>query len=224
MKQPALDVELPVRAEPAGRSIRKREQPQVGVIRGKKLDRAAAFAIVTEHTGNGNLVKHMLAVEIAMRAYARKHGEDEEKWAVTGLLHDFDYELHPNAELSPDREHPSWGVALLRERGCPEEICLAILGHAFYTGVARASLMAKVLFACDELTGLISAVALVRPSKKIAEVKLKSIRKKWKQKAFAAGVNREEIEQGAEELGVDLNEHIQFVLEAMQHDAELLGL
>lgn len=188
------------------------------------MDRDEAFAIVTEHTKNENLVKHMLAVEIAMRAYARKLGEDEEEWGVTGLLHDFDYESHPNGELSPDEEHPSWGVALLRERGCPEEICEAILGHAWYTGVKRESLMAKVLFACDELTGLVTAVALVRPSKKIADVKPKSIRKKWKQKAFAAGVNREEIVQGAEELGVDLDEHIAFVLEAMQGEAERLGL
>lgn len=188
------------------------------------MDRDEAYAIVTEHTKNENLVKHMLAVEIAMSAYARKLGEDEEKWAVTGLLHDFDYESHPNDEREPDSDHPSWGVALLRERGCPEDICEAILGHAWYTGVKRESLMAKVLFACDELTGLITAVALVRPSKKIGEVKLKSIRKKWKQKAFAAGVNREEIVQGAGELGVDLDEHIQFVLEAMQQQSNLLGL
>ncbi len=188
------------------------------------MNRDEAYTIVTEHTKNDNLVKHMLAVEIVMRAYAQKLGEDEEYWGVTGLLHDFDYESHPNDELQPDQDHPSWGVALLRERGCPDDICEAILGHAWYTGVKRESLMAKVLFACDELTGLITAVALVRPSKKIGDVKLKSIRKKWKQKAFAAGVNREEIVQGAEELGVELNEHIQFVLEAMQNEAEKLGL
>ncbi len=188
------------------------------------MDRETAYGIVTEHTKNENLVKHMLAVEAVMRSYARKLGGDVETWGVTGLLHDFDYEKHPNDDRLPDREHPSWGVALLRERGCPEEICEAILGHAYYTGVERKSVVAKALFACDELTGLITAVTLVRPSRKIADVTPKSIRKKWKQKAFAAGVNRDEIVQGAAELGVDLDEHVRFVLEAMQENAGLLGL
>jgi putative nucleotidyltransferase with HDIG domain len=189
-----------------------------------KLDREEALKLVREHTKNENLVKHMLAVEAAMRAYARRYGEDEEKWAVVGLLHDFDYEKYPNKEHSPTEGHPSWGVQLLRERGYPDDVCEAILGHADYTGVSRESLMAKALYACDELTGLIVAVALVRPSKKLSEVTVESVLKKWNDKAFARGVNRQDIERGAEELGVPLEEHIQTVLTAMQGIADQLGL
>ncbi len=188
------------------------------------MDRDQAWQIVTEHTESESLRNHMRSVEIAMRAYAKKHGEDEEKWGVTGLLHDFDYEKYPNDALSPTEEHPSWGVNYLRERGCSDEICEAIMGHAHYTGVPRESLLAKVLFATDELTGLITAVTLVRPSKKIADVKLKSIKKKWKQKSFAAGVNRDEIVEGCEALGLDLDEHMQFVLDAMKERADEIGL
>ena len=154
-----------------------------------------------------------------MRAYARRYGEDEELWAVTGLIHDFDYEQHPTAE-----EHPLAGAAILQERGWPEEIIVAIKGHATYLDVPRQSNMAKVLFAVDELTGLIIAAALVRPSKSLADLKAKSVRGKFKDKAFARGVNREDILLGAEELGVDLGEHITFVIEALRPVAQDLDL
>jgi putative nucleotidyltransferase with HDIG domain len=188
------------------------------------MDREEALRLVREHTQNPNLIKHMLAVEAAMRSYARKLGQDEERWGITGLLHDFDYERYPNDRHHPQEEHPSWGVRLLRDKGCPEEICQAILGHADYTGVQRATPLAKALYACDELTGLTIAVALVRPSKKIGEVNLSSIKKKWKDKTFARGVNREDIERGARELGVDLDDHLQRVLEALQGISGELGL
>ncbi len=183
------------------------------------IAREEAWTLLNEHTKNPNLIKHALAVEAALRAYARKYGEDEELWAVTGLIHDFDYEQHPTAE-----EHPMVGVAILRERGWPEEITVAVEGHAPYLGVPRRSRMAQALFAVDELTGLITAVALVRPSKSILDVKLRSVKKKWKDAAFARGVNRQDIEQGAGELGVGLNEHIALVLDAMQGIAKELGL
>jgi len=189
-----------------------------------ELNREAALRLVREHTKNENLIKHMLAVEAAMRAYARKYGEDEEKWGIVGLLHDFDYEKFPNQEHHPTEGHPSWGVQLLREKGYPDDVCEAILAHADYTGVPRESLMAKALYACDELTGLIVAVALVRPNKKISEVTVESVLKKWNDKSFARGVSREDIERGAQELGVPLDGHIQTVLEAMQGIAEELGL
>ena len=188
------------------------------------MNREEAFKLVREHTLNENLVKHMLAVEAAMRAYARTYIEDEERWGVVGLLHDFDYEKFPNKEHSPTEDHPSWGVRLLRERGYPEDDCEAILAHADYTSVPRTSRMAKALYACDELTGLIVAVALVRPSKRLSEVTVEAVKKKWNDKGFARGVNREDIERGAQELGVPLEEHIQTVLEAMQGIAEQLGL
>lgn len=181
--------------------------------------REEAWALLSEYTKNPNLIKHALAVEAAMRAYARRFGEDEELWAATGLIHDFDYEQHPTLD-----EHPAVGAAILREIGWPEEIVEAVEGHAPFLGVPRTSNMAKTLFAVDELTGLITAVALVRPSKSILDVKLKSVKKKWKDAAFARGVNREDIEQGAAELVVDLNEHIALVLSAMQGIAEELGL
>jgi putative nucleotidyltransferase with HDIG domain len=183
------------------------------------MDREQAWALLTEHTKNENLIKHALAVEAAMRAYARKFGEDEEKWGVTGLIHDFDYEEHPTAE-----EHPAWGAKLLEERGWPEDIVYAVKSHGDHLGLPRKSLMDKALYAVDELTGLIVAVALVRPSKSIMDVKLKSVKKKWKDKAFARGVHREDIEKGAADLGVDLNEHIAIVLSAMQGIADELGL
>lgn len=184
------------------------------------ITRDQALAIVKEHVKNENLVRHMLAVEAAMAAYARKFGEDEEKYRVTGLLHDFDWEIHPTLD-----DHPQKGSDILREKGIDEEIIRAVLSHAPHTGVSRDSRMEKALFACDEITGLITTTALVRPSKKIADVEVKSIKKKWKDKSFAAGVNREEVEQGARELGVDLwGEHVPIVLEAMQEIAPDLGL
>ena len=184
--------------------------------------REDAWVLVTEFTHNPNLVKHMLAVEAAMRAYARRFGEDEELWATIGLVHDFDYEQNPDLSVEG---HPVTGAKILRERGWPEEIVRAVLSHASeYTGVQRQTLAEKALWAVDELTGLITAVALVRPSKSIHDVKIKSIRKKWKDKAFAAAVNRQEIEAAAVDLGVELWEHVGIVLLAMQGIAGELGL
>jgi putative nucleotidyltransferase with HDIG domain len=187
-------------------------------------DRATALALMHEYTASDSLRKHMLAVEAAMRAYAVRFGEDPERWALAGLMHDFDYERFPNAAHSPTEEHPAEGVRILRERGFPEDVLQAILGHASYTGVARETLMAKALFAVDELTGLITATALVRPSKSIHEVDASAVKKKMKDKAFARGVSREDVRQGAEELGVDLDAHIQFVIDAMRVSAKALGL
>ncbi len=186
--------------------------------------RADALAIVHEYTASDSLRKHMLAVEAAMRAYARHFGEDEERWGLAGLLHDFDYERFPNAAQSATGEHPSEGVRILRERGYPEDVLEAILGHANYTGVPRTSRMAKTLFAVDELTGLVTATALVKPSRSVHDVDARSVRKKMKDKAFARGVSREDVVQGASELGVDLDEHVAFVIRAMQDEAEALGL
>jgi putative nucleotidyltransferase with HDIG domain len=177
-----------------------------------------------EYTSSDSLRKHMLAVEAAMRAYARKYGEDEERWGLAGLMHDFDYERYPNAAHSATEEHPAQGVRVLREHGYPEDVLQAILGHAVYTGVIRETLMAKALFAVDELTGLITATALVKPSRSVHEVEAKSVRKKMKDKAFARGVSREDVLLGASELGIDLDEHIQFVIEAMRGSADELGL
>jgi putative nucleotidyltransferase with HDIG domain len=185
----------------------------------EQLTRDTVLALLYEYTKSENLRKHALAVEASMRAYARKYSEDEDKWGIVGLIHDFDYEMYPNA---PD--HPSKGSEILRERGFPEDIRRAILGHADYMNVPRDTLMAKSLYACDELCGLITAVALVRPSKKLADVEVSSVRKKMKDKAFARSVNREDIERGAAELGVDLNGHIQIVLDAMKAIAPQLGL
>ncbi|MDF1519531.1 MAG: HDIG domain-containing protein [Brevefilum sp.] len=183
------------------------------------MNRDDAFAIVNEYVKNPNLVKHMLAVEAAMRFYARKLGEDEEKWAVAGLLHDFDWEIHPTME-----EHPLAGESILREHGAPEEIIHAVLSHASHTGIPRETLMEKALFACDEVAGLITAVALVRPSRALYDLKVKSVKKKWKDKSFAAGADREEMEKGAEEFGVELWEHVANVIEAMNQIAESLDL
>jgi putative nucleotidyltransferase with HDIG domain len=166
----------------------------------------------------------MLSVETAMRAYARRLGQDEEAWGVAGLIHDFDYERFPNDAQAADAEHPAEGVRHLRSLGWPEDICDAVLGHAHYTGVARETLMAKALFAVDELAGLITASALVKPSKAVRDVDVAGVRKKMKDKAFARGVNRDDIIQGAEALGVPLDEHIGVVLVAMQDNAEALGL
>ena len=186
--------------------------------------RAEAFALVCEWTQSESLRKHMLAVETAMRAYARRLGQDEEAWGTAGLIHDFDYERFPNDAQAPDAEHPAEGVRHLRGLGWPDEILEAILGHAHYTGVARTTPMAKALFAVDELTGLITACALVKPSRAVRDVDVAGVRKKMKDKAFARGVNREDVVQGAEALGVPLDEHIGVVLAAMQAHAVSLGL
>ena len=186
--------------------------------------RADALALMHEYTQSDSLRKHMLAVEAAMRAYATKLGEDPERWGLAGLIHDFDYERYPNAEHSPTEGHPAHGVRLLRERGWPEDILDAIMGHGTYTGVPRQTRMARALFAVDELTGLITATALVRPSRSVNEVDAKSVKKKMKDKGFARGVNREDVLLGAQELGVELEEHIQFVIDAMRGVADALGL
>ena len=183
------------------------------------MDRQAAWDLLCEYTKGEGLRKHGLAVEAVMRHFARKHGEDEESWGVVGLLHDFDDEQHPSAA-----QHTSEDAPILRERGYPEEGVRAILGHADYTGVPRDTLMARMLFAVDELTGFITAVALVRPSKSIHEVEPRSVRKKLKDKAFARSVSRDDIVKGAEELGVELPEHIAEVIEAMRPAAGELGL
>ncbi len=186
------------------------------------MNRQQAWELVCEYTQSPQLRRHMLSVEAAMRAYARYFGEDEEKWGMVGLLHDFDYERYPDVAKNG---HPNTGTPILRQQGVDEEIVRAILSHATeVTSIARQSLLEHTLFAVDELTGLIAAVALVRPSKDIRDVKLKSVRKKWKAKAFAPGVNREEIEAGAAALQMDLAEHIRIVLEAMQAHAADLGL
>ncbi len=188
------------------------------------MTRDEALALMHEYTESDALRKHMYAVEAAIRAYARKYGEDEEEWGVVGLLHDFDYERYPNDVRSPTEEHPSFGVGVLRERGVPEPVLQAILGHASYTGVARESLMAKSLFAVDELCGFLIACALVRPSKSLADLKVKSVKKKIKDKGFARAVSREEMQQGAEELGEPFDEHVQFVIEALRPVEDRLGL
>jgi putative nucleotidyltransferase with HDIG domain len=185
------------------------------------MNREDAWTLLTEFTKSQSLIKHALAVEAAMRAYARRFGEDEEMWGIVGLIHDFDYERYPTVP-----QHATIGPKILRERGWPEEIARAVQSHASYTGLTREALMEKALFACDELTGLIVAAALVRPTKDIRDItKIKSIKKKWKDRSFAAGVNREEVEEGAAALGVDLwTEHVPLVLEAMKGIAEELGL
>jgi len=186
--------------------------------------RAETLALMHEYTASESLRKHMLAVEGAMRAYAQKFGEDEERWGITGLIHDFDYERFPNNAHSPTEEHPAEGVRILKSKGYPDDILQAILGHAHYTNTPRESRMAKTLFAVDELTGLITATALVRPSKSVHEVEAKSVRKKMKDKAFARGVSRDDVINGAAELGVDLDEHINFVIGSMKARSSDLGL
>ncbi len=183
------------------------------------MNREDAWGLLTEFTQSESLRKHAMAVEACMRAYAVKYGEDVDKWTITGLLHDFDYEKYPTAE-----EHPYVGNKILAERGYPDDIRRAIMSHADYTGVSRDTLMEKTLFACDELAGFITAVALVKPSKSLAEVDVKSVRKRLKDKAFARSVNRDDIMNGAAGLGVDLDEHIGFCIEAMKSIADKLGL
>ncbi len=183
------------------------------------MTRDEALTILHEFVKNPNLIRHCLAVEAAMRFYAEKFGEDAETWGILGLLHDFDWEIHPTAE-----EHPMAGAPLLRERGVPEDLVQDILSHADHSGVPRDTLRRKALYACDEITGLIVAVALVRPSRSLMDLKVKSVKKKWKDKSFAAGANREEIARGAEELGIDLWEHVGNVIEAMRRVAPALGL
>ena len=187
-------------------------------------NRDAAWSLLCEYTQNENLRKHALAVEACVRAYARKNAADEELWGLTALLHDFDYERWPNADRSPTEEHPSEGVRLLRAAGYPDDVCDAILGHADYTGVPRQTRMARTLFAVDELTGLITATALVKPSRSVHDVDAGGVRKKMKAKAFARGVNRDDVVNGAAELGVDLDEHVRFVIAAMQAESQALGL
>jgi putative nucleotidyltransferase with HDIG domain len=182
--------------------------------------------LLTEYNQNQNLIRHMLAVEAAMRAYARRFGEDEERWGVVGLIHDFDYERYPTmgGDLPQDQWHTFAGANILRERGWPEDIVQDLLSHADYADVPRDTLLRKTLYAVDELTGLLVAVALVRPSKDIRDVEVKSVKKKWKDRAFAAAVHREGIEDAAASLGVDLWEHVGIVLEAMQGIAAELGV
>jgi putative nucleotidyltransferase with HDIG domain len=187
--------------------------------------RQDAWDLMTEYTSSESLRRHMLAVEAAMRAYAHKFGQDEELWGMAGLLHDFDYEQHPNPEAKADpHEHPLYGSAILEQQGYPEEVIYAIKAHADYLGVPRLSLMDKTLYAVDELTGLVTAAALVRPDKSIMSLEARSVRKKMKDKAFARGVNREDVIAGAEDLGVELDEHIDFVIGAMRGIAPQLGL
>lgn len=182
-------------------------------------NRAEAWALLTEFTQSESLRKHAMAVEACMRAYARKFGADEELWGVVGLIHDFDYEKYPSAQ-----EHPFKGNEILKERGYSDEIRRAIMSHAEYSGVSRDTPMEKTLFACDELAGFITAVALVKPSKSLAEVDAKSVRKKMKDKAFARSVSRDDIVNGARDLGVDLDDHITFCIEALKDVAKELGL
>ena len=183
------------------------------------MNRDDALAIVKEYVKNENLVNHMLAVESAMRLYAEKLTQPVETWAITGLLHDFDWEIHPTAE-----QHPLEGAPILRQEGVPAEIIEAILAHGDHLNLPRTSLLAKGLYACDEITGLITAVALVRPSRSLYDLEAGSVKKKWKDKAFAAGANREEIARGAEEFGFSLWEHCDNVIAAMRTIAPQIGL
>ncbi len=188
------------------------------------MTRTEALQLMHEHTQSPSLRQHMLAVEAAMRAYAEQYGEDPETWGIIGLLHDFDYEKFPNHEHSPTEGHPAWGVRLLRDKGVPEPLCRAILGHGNYTGVPRDTKMAQTLFAVDELCGFLVACALVRPSKSFADLEVSSVKKKLKDKAFARGVNRDDVNQGAAEIGVPLEEHVAFVIQALRPAEGALGL
>ena len=183
------------------------------------MDYDTALELVEEHAKSESLRKHLLAVETCMRAFARREGEDEEAWGLAGLVHDFDWEVCPTPE-----EHPTFGAEILRQRGFPEEIVPAMLSHGNHTGITRDSLMEKALFACDELSGFVTAVALVRPTKSLTDTKVSSVKRKMKDKRFAASVSREDIVQGADELGVDLDQHIQFVIDALKPIAARLGL
>lgn len=183
------------------------------------MNREEALELVRNYVHNQALVRHMLSVEAAMRFYARQLGQDEEQWAIAGLLHDYDWEIHPTIE-----DHPLSGLPLLREKGVSEEIIEAIAAHADHTGVPRVSLMAKALYACDEVTGLITAVALVRPSRSIHDLTSRSVKKKWKDRSFAAGADRTMIAASAEEFGVELWQHVDNVILAMRKIAKELGL
>jgi putative nucleotidyltransferase with HDIG domain len=188
------------------------------------LDRERALALMHEYTASDALRKHMYAVEVAMRAMAERSGADAEAWGLVGLLHDFDYERFPNAAHSATQEHPAQGVRILTDLGLPEVSGRAILGHANYTGVPRDTPMAKALFAVDELCGFLVACALVRPSRSLQDLEVSSVKKKLKDKAFARGVSREDVVQGAAELGVPLEDHIAFVLAALRPHERALGL
>lgn len=183
------------------------------------IDRAAGWEILCEFTKSESLRKHALAVEAAMRAYARKYGEDEESWGIVGMLHDFDYEIHPTAH-----EHPMKGAEILRQRGVPEDVVYSVCSHADYSGCPRVSLRDKAVFATDELVGFLTACALVRPGKAIYGMEASSVRKKMKDKSFAKTIHREDLVSGAAELGVDLDEHIAFVIQALEGIAPQLGL
>lgn len=183
------------------------------------LSRGAAWALMTEYTASESLRKHMLAVEAAVRGYARKYGENEEEWGVVALLHDFDYERWPDAA-----DHPFRGVEILREKGYPEWVTRAILSHAEYSGVPRESPLEKVLFACDEMSGFVTAAALVRPSKSVMDLEAPSVLKRMKDKAFARAVNRDDLRKGAEELGLPLEEHVANVIVFLRERADALGL
>jgi len=187
-------------------------------------DRNDAWKLLCEYTASDSLRKHALAVEACVRAYAKKSGANEELWGLTALLHDFDYEKWPNDAHHPTQEHPYAGTLILREKGYPEEMIHAILGHANYSGVERVSQLDHALFACDELSGFLTACALVKPSKSIHEVEASSVKKKLKDKAFARGVSRDDVYKGADELGVALEEHIGFCIVAMRSVADTLGL
>ena len=188
------------------------------------VTRDDALTLVHEYTSNEALRRHMYAVEIAMRAMAERAGEDPERWGLVGLVHDFDYERFPNAAHSATEEHPAEGVRILAARGLPEDMQRAILGHATYSGVPRETPMAKALFAVDELCGFLVACALVRPSKSLADVEVSSVKKKLKDKAFARGVNREDVHAGAEELGMPLDDLIAFLLQALRPQERVIGL
>jgi putative nucleotidyltransferase with HDIG domain len=183
------------------------------------LSRADAYALMTEYTHSDSLRKHMLAVEAAVRGYARHFGEDEEDWGVVALLHDFDYERYPDPE-----HHPFKGVEILKQRGYPEWVTRAILSHADYSGVPRESRLEKTLYACDEMSGFVTAAALVRPSKSVLDLEAASVMKRMKDKAFARAVNRDDLRRGAEELGLPLDQHIANVITFMRVEAEALGL
>ena len=183
------------------------------------MDREEAFDLVREHAKSDTLIKHALAVEASMRAYAARFGEDEERWGIVGMIHDFDWDVCPTPE-----DHPRYGASILRERGYPGDVVRAVLSHGNHTGIPRESLMEKALFAADELSGFVTAVALVRPSKSLGDTDVRSVRKKMKDKAFARAVSREDIAQGAQELGIDLDEHIAFIIESLKPVAPALGL
>jgi putative nucleotidyltransferase with HDIG domain len=187
-------------------------------------NREDAWKLLCEYTTSESLRKHMLAVEACVRAYARKFGGDENTWSVAALLHDFDYERWPNTEHAADQGHPSEGAKILRERGYPEEIINAILSHADYTNVPRKTQLEYTLFACDEVAGFLTACAYVRPSKSILDLEVDSVKRRLKDKAFAKGVSRDDVRMGAEELGIPLEEHIQFCIGALRENADALGL